>query len=110
MKQGLLRQKVTFRKTDDDWETYEDILTCRAYINGVSGNEFFIANAGYAGALTVTVTCRYQEALMRINPTVCRLVDGQGFVYELLSPGDDKQSQHREVIFRARRILTDGTA
>lgn len=108
MKQGLLRDKVTFQTTYDDRRTWTDLFSCRAYINGVSGNEFFIANAGYDAALVVTVTCRYQPPLMGINPTVCRLVDGKGYVYELLSPGDDKQSMHREVIFRARRLMEGG--
>jgi head-tail adaptor len=108
MKQGLLRQRVTFQVTHDDRATWTDMLTCRAYINGVSGNEFFIASTGYVGALTVTITCRYQPALMAVNPTVTQAVDGEGNLYELLSPADDVQSQHREVIFRARRLMTDG--
>ena len=108
MKQGLMRQKVTFQRTYDDRETWTDELTCSAYINGVSGNDFFIANAGYVGALVVTITCRYQQALMAINPTVCRCKDRNGDIYELLSPADDRQTQHREIIFRARRVMLDG--
>lgn len=108
MKPELMRSTVTFQKTSDDGRTWTDVLTCRAYINGVSGNEFFIANAGYAGQLVVTVSCRYQAALMGINPTVCRIKDGSGCIYDLLSPADDKQSLHRECIFRASRLFTDG--
>lgn len=108
MKTGTLRDTVTFCRTADEGRTYTDILTCRAYINGVSGSEFFIANAGYVGSLVVTVTCRYQPALMQINPTVCILRDQRGQTYELLSPADDKQGMHREVIFRARRLYTGG--
>lgn len=104
---GSLRDTVTFCYTDDEGITYKDHISCRAYINGVSGNEFFIANAGSVGSLVVTVTCRYQPALMAINPTVYKLRDQNGLEYELLSPADDKMGRHREVIFRARRIMRD---
>jgi hypothetical protein len=104
---NILRNTVTFQKTVDDGETYTDILTARAYINGVSGSEFFIANAGYEAALVVTITCRYQLALMAINPTDTRCVDEHGYIYDLISPADDKQGLHDEVIFRARRRMPD---
>lgn len=99
---GQMRDTVTFQRTDNK-KNYSDVYTCRAYINGVSGSEWFIANAGFDAGLTVTITVRYCAEVMSINPNVCRAVDGYGNVYELLSPGDDKQAQHREVIFRARR-------
>ncbi len=108
MKVGSLRDTVTFMLTADEGITYTDFLTCRAYINGVSGNEFFIANAGAVGSLAVNVTCRYQPALMRINPTVCMMRDQNGYEYELLSPADDKQGLHKECIFRARRLYKGG--
>lgn len=105
---GAMRDTVTFKWSDDDGATWSDVLTCRAYINGVNGSEFFIANAGYVGSLVVNVTCRYQPALMGINPTVCRMWDQNGQEYELLSPADDKEAKHQEVIFRARRLYRDG--
>lgn len=107
MRPELMRDTVTFKRSADQGQTYTDILTCRAYINGVSGDEFFIANAGFAGGLTVTVTCRWQPGLMAINPTNSKIVDGRGNEYELLSPADDKQGKHVEVIFRARRVMLD---
>lgn len=108
MKVGALRDTVTFSYTADEGVSYTDFLTCRAYINGVNGSEFFIANAGAVGSLVVNVTCRYQPGLMKINPTVCIMRDRNGNRYELLSPGDDKQGMHREVIFRARRLYKGG--
>lgn len=107
MRPELMRDTVTFQKSVDDGRTYSDVLSCRAYINGVKGDEFFIANAGFAGGLTVTISCRYQAALMEINPTNTRAVDGKGNVYELISPADDRQGRHVEVIFRARRVILD---
>ena len=108
MKPDLMRDTVTFQKTDDEGKTWSNVLSCRAYINGVKGDEFFIANAGFAGQLVVTVSCRYQSALMGINPTVCRITDQRGYIYELLSPADDRQGLHRECIFRAARLFMDG--
>ena len=109
MNTGAMRDRVTFRKTTDGGRTYSsELLSCRAYINGVNGNEFFIANAGYEGALAVTISCRYQAALMDINPTVCRAYDQRGYEYELISPADDRQGKHKEVIFRARRYFIGG--
>lgn len=108
MNANILRNKVTFRTSADEGETYTDLLTVRAYINGVSGNEFFIANAGFESALAVTITCRYQTTLMGINPTNAQCVDEHGNIYELISPADDKNGRHEEVIFRARRIIPDG--
>jgi len=108
MRPELMRDTITFQRAVDDGRNYTDVLTCRAYINGVSGDEFFMANAGFAGGLTVTINCRYQAGLMVINPTNTRAVDGKGNVYELISPADDKQGRHIEVIFRARRVMFDG--
>lgn len=108
MNANKLRSTVTFRSSGDEGETYTDLFTVRAYINGVSGNEFFIANAGYEAGLTVTITCRYQPCLMAINPTNTQCVDEHGYVYDLISPADDKQGMHDEVIFRARRRIPSG--
>ncbi len=81
MRAGMLKDTVTFQKYDGaEWT---DHLTCHAYINGVSGNEFFIANAGDTAALTVTVTVRYTPDIMRITPMEYRAVCG-GIVYELM--------------------------
>ena len=42
---GQLNAVICFQRSVND--VWEDHLTCRGYINGLSGNEFFIANAGY---------------------------------------------------------------
>ena len=104
---GQLNAVITFQRRDDDTGEWSDYITVRGYINGVSGTEFFIANAGYEGSLTVTIQCRYQAALMRITPMRYRAVTSDGIVYELISPGDDVQMKHAEVKFRAKRIYTE---
>ena len=66
---GAMRDTVTFKWSDDDGATWSDVLTCRAYINGVNGSEFFIAN----GRLT-----RW-ECLpnSRLAAGLCSLTQGQ---------------------------------
>lgn len=105
MNTDRMNARITFQKSSDGIE-WKDVLSCYAYINGVNGNGFFIANAGYEAALTVTVSCRYQPALMKITPMQYRIICG-GVKYELLSPADDVRFEHREVIFRAKRIYTE---
>lgn len=101
---GQLNAVICFQRSVND--VWEDHLTCRGYINGLNGTEFFVANAGYEAALTVTIQCRYQPALMRITPMQYRAVSG-GVVYELISPADDVGSRHSEIKFRAKRIYTE---
>lgn len=103
MKKHIQRNFITFQRTSDN-VTWEDFYSCHAYINGLSGNEFFIANAGFDSALTVEIECRYCPQLMKIIPTTFRAICGSGTVYELISPADDIQLEHRTVKFRARRI------
>lgn len=105
MNMSRMNSRLTFQKRNDNDE-WEDYLSCYAYINGLSGNEFFVANAGYEAALTVTISCRFQFALMRVTPMQYRAVSN-GIVYELISPADDVGYKHCEVIFRARRIYTE---
>lgn len=100
-----LKEKITFQRTEgqDKWEDY---LTVHAYINGVSGTDYFLANAGGEASLTVTVDCRYQSALMRVVPMMYRIKQGD-IVYRLESPGDDIQMRHEIVRFRAKRVYTE---
>ncbi|MCM1525564.1 MAG: head-tail adaptor protein [Ruminococcus sp.] len=107
---GKYRNVITFQKNTDNpgnSKEWEDLITVYGYINGVSGNEFFIANAGYEAALTVTIECRYQPALMKIVPMMYRAACA-GIVYELISPADDVGYRHETVKFRAKRIYTAG--
>lgn len=99
-----LKEKITFQYTEglDQWEDY---LTVHAYINGVSGTDYFLANAGGEASLTVTIDCRYQPALMRVVPMMYRVKQGD-IIYRLESPGDDIQMRHELVRFRAKRIYT----
>lgn len=102
---GQLNAKILFQRSKDgiNWSNY---VECRGYINGLSGKEFFIANAGYEAALTVTIQCRYQPALMRVTPMQFRAVS-DNVIYELISPADDVGYAHREIKFRAKRIYTE---
>lgn len=101
MKKHVPRNIITFQKTEDS-VNYTDVYTCHAYINGLFGNEFFLANAGFDSAMTVEIECRYCPELMIIS-TTHRAVDGAGNIYEILSPADDIQLAHKTIKFRARR-------
>jgi len=103
MNRHVMRNIVTFQKTENNVD-YADYFTCHAYINGLSGQEFFIANAGFDNALTVNIECRYCPELMIIS-TQYRAVDESGNVYEILSPADDIQLKHKIIKFRAKRLL-----
>lgn len=101
MARHVMRNIVTFQKTDDN-VNYFDYYRCHAYINGLSGQEFFIANAGFDNNLTVEIECRYCPELMIIS-TLFRIVDESGNIYEIISPADDIQLRHKIIKFRARR-------
>ncbi|MCM1579640.1 MAG: head-tail adaptor protein [Ruminococcus sp.] len=106
---GKYRALITFQRNTDNpgsGEEWEDYLTVHGYINGVSGNEFFVVNAGDMASLAVTIECRWQPALMRVTPMMYRAVSG-GVVYELTSPGDDVCYRHEVIKFRAKRIYTE---
>lgn len=107
---GAYREVITFQRADDSG-AWSDYATVRGHINGLSGNEFFVANAGYEAALTVTISCRFQLALMRVTPMQYRAISN-GIVYELISPADDINYRNEEIKFRAKRIYTeeDGNA
>lgn len=110
------KEIITFQKTTDDGETYADFLTTHAYMNGMttseffqtkSGGEFYMDYAGTEGQVITTIVCRYQKALMNINPMQYRVkhvVGTEEMIYELLTPADDVQLKHEKVKFRARRI------
>ena len=96
-----LKEKITFERTEggDVWETY---ITVHAYINGISGTDYFLANAGGEASLVVTVDCRYHKSLLCIVPMLYRIRQGD-IIYDLESPADDIQMQHEMIRFRARR-------
>lgn len=106
MKGRIKRQFVTFQRTRDSM-AWEDHLSCHAYINGLSGQEFFIANGGFDSSLAVEIECRYFPELMEIIPSTFRAVDSSGVIYELISPADDIRMEHRTVKFRAKRVTSD---
>lgn len=106
---GKYRDVIVFQKNTDNpgaAKEWEDFITVHGYINGVKGDEFFVANAGYEASLTVTIECRFQPALMKITPMMYRAVSS-GIVYELISPADDVGYRHETVKFRAKRIYTE---
>ena len=103
MSRHVMRNIVTFQKTEDNIN-YVDYYRCHAYINGLSGNELFIANAGFDSELTVNIECRYCPELMIVS-TLFRIIDDNGVVYEIISPADDIQLRHKIIKFRARRYL-----
>ena len=75
-----------------------------AKVKGLSGMEFWAANAGGVAEEIVNVTLRYDKRIMLLAPQTTRfLLDG--FVYELISPLDDVQFKHKEIKFKARRQI-----
>ena len=102
VKKHVPRNIITFQRTEDN-VNYTDVYTCHAYINGLYGNEFFLANAGNDSALTVEIECRYCPELMIIS-TTHRAVDGEGNIYEIISPADDIQLAHKTIKFRCRKV------
>ena len=103
MTRHVMRNIVTFQKTEDNIN-YVDYYRCHAYINGLSGNELFIANAGFDSELTVNIECRYCPELMIVS-TLFRIIDDNGVVYEIISPADDIQLRHKIIKFRCKRCL-----
>ena len=106
MNTGSMKQLVTFQYSADA-VNWENRFSRHVYINGLSGTEFFVANAGYDASLTVTISCRYDRELMQVVPTNYRVVSADGVIYELISPADDIQLRHREIKFRAKRVYSD---
>ena len=108
MKISNLKEIITFQY-DLGADQWTDYLTTHAYINGVNGSEFFIANAGNEGALTLIVECRYQPALMKVTPMQYRIKHTVGettYYYDIISPADDIQMKHERVKFRVIRTYT----
>ena len=105
MKNKPMRQYITFQRTKDNL-TWEDYYSCHAYINGLSGQEFFIANAGYDSSLAVNIECRYCPQLMAVIPSTFRIMDSSGTEYELISPADDIMMEHKTVKFRGKRVTS----
>lgn len=105
MRSGFMQSYVTFQRTDNGM-TWTDYYSCHAYINGMSGNEFFIANAGYDTTLAVDIMCRYCPELMAVIPTTFRCVDEKGVIYELTAPADNIQSKNRDIKFRGKRLYS----
>lgn len=104
---GRMRDRITFqRMMDENGQKWQDVMTVHGYINGLNGQEFFSANAGYDTALTVTISVRYHPLLMRVIPTLYR-AKSKGVIYDLISPADDKAAEHKEIIFRARRVWSN---
>ena len=103
MKKHVYRNIITFQRTDDN-VNYSDVYTCHAYINGLYGDEFFLANAGNDSAMTVEIECRYCLELMIIS-TTHRAIDGAGNIYEIISPPDDIQLAHKTIKFRAKKAM-----
>lgn len=105
MRSGAYNSIATFQVTNDK-VTWNDCYSCRAYINGASGRDFFIANAGFDCSLAVEISCRYDKALMSVIPTTHRVVDHEGNIYELISPADDIKAEHKEIKFRAKKVFS----
>lgn len=105
---GGMRSRITFQTRFDGETGWTDFISCSAYINGVSGSDFYSANMGYEAELAVNIICRWQPDLMYVVPRVYRVVDEHGIIYDITSPADDVGYRHDTVKIRAKRIYTYG--
>ena len=72
MEAGKLRHSITIQVMDAN-ETWSDLVTCQAQVNGLSGNEYWAASAEQAQN-TVDFTVRYSADLSCLVPQSTRIM------------------------------------
>lgn len=77
---GLLNQRITIQKrttaTNENGfssETWAEYYSCRSYVNGLSGSEYWAAHAVQAET-TKVFTVRYCREVAAVNPKDYRIV------------------------------------
>lgn len=96
MQSGDFRHKITIQ-TRDDRENWNDYITVHARVNSVSGSEYWQA-AAIQAEQTINFDVRYQEALKKLTPQMCRIVFN-GNRYDIQSI-DDFEFRHNTVRFK----------
>jgi len=97
MEAGKLRHSITIQVMDES-ETWSDLVTCQAQVNGLSGNEYWAASAEQAQN-SVDFVVRYTAALAALVPQTTRILF-RGSRYDVQSI-DNFMYQNRSLKLRA---------
>ena len=96
MEAGKLRHSITIQVMDAN-ETWTDLITCNAQVNGLSGNEYWAASAERAQN-SVDFVVRYTTSLAAIVPQTTRILF-RGDRYDVKSI-DNFMYQNQSLKFR----------
>ncbi len=96
MEAGKLRHSITIQVMNTN-ETWSDLVTCQAQVNGLSGNEYWAASAEQAQN-SVDFVVRYTTTLAAIVPQTTRILF-RGDRYDVQSI-DNFMYQNRSLKFR----------
>lgn len=109
MNAGAFREKITIQKkimlSDDigqQSEKWTDFFVCHAYVNNLSGREFWEA-AQQNAERTVTFTIRYCSTLIDINAVNYR-IKFRGYIYDIIFIDNIK---YKNEIFKIKAIAND---
>jgi len=97
MEAGKLRHSITIQVMDTN-ETWSDLVTCQAQVNGLSGNEYWAASAEQAQN-SVDFVIRYTASLSALVPQATRILF-RGNRYDVKSI-DNFMYQNRSLKIRA---------
>lgn len=98
------RIEIQVMADSENPDSFEHFAHKWAKVKGLSGMEFWAANAGGVAEEIVNVTLRYDKRIMLLAPQTTRfLLDG--FIYGLESPPSDVEFKHKEIKFKARRQI-----
>lgn len=108
MEAGRLRHRVTIQQksaTTDAFggrvETWADIATVWASVEPLQGRELASAKATYP-EVTAKITMRYRDNVTEVNR-----IKFENKYYNL-TPGNDKDMKHTELVFLASEGLNEG--
>jgi len=97
MEAGKLRHIITIQVMDNN-ESWSDLFSCYAQVNGLSGNEYWAASAEQAQS-TVDFTVRFTSVLSGLVPQTTRIFFRENY-YDVQSI-DNFMYQNRSLKFRA---------
>lgn len=89
---------ITTDNIGNQMETWEDVINCRAQINGIGGKEYYSAATNNAEN-EMTFEVRYCQALKDITPQKTRIVYNQK-IYDVKHI-DDYMQMHRSLKIKA---------
>ncbi len=102
MEAGKLRHSITIQVMDTD-ESWYDLVTCHAQVNGLSGNEYWSASSEQAQN-SVDFIIRYQSSLAALVPQTTRILF-RGNRYDVKNI-DNFMYQNRS--FKLRAVMHHG--